>query len=218
MFHLNIVFVISQSALQNFGNIQIHNDGKLGFHINLINDGTFNMNEGLAGFYSSEGSLSISGTQILQFHNMEIDIANSLNLDINTIVTNTLSYLNGYLITPRDFPKISLDFSENSNYLFESDSRHTNGYVNKIGQNMFTFPIGDYGKIRPLSIPFQPISTNFNAAYFFEDPNFPSTFNTSFDTTQMDSYLNKVSIEEFWDFNGEITTSVKLTWNSLSDI
>ena len=40
----------AQTALYNTGNIQIHEEGKMGFHIDLINDGSFDENLGLAGF------------------------------------------------------------------------------------------------------------------------------------------------------------------------
>jgi hypothetical protein len=41
----------AQTALYNTGNLQIHEEGKMGFHIGLINDGSFDENLGLAGFY-----------------------------------------------------------------------------------------------------------------------------------------------------------------------
>lgn len=50
----------AQDAFHNYGNTQIHDAGKVGFHIDVINDGEFNDNEGKVGFYS-ENSLTVSG-------------------------------------------------------------------------------------------------------------------------------------------------------------
>lgn len=33
---------MEQTAFQNFGNVQIHQEGQIGFHIDLVNNGAFN--------------------------------------------------------------------------------------------------------------------------------------------------------------------------------
>ena len=43
----------AQEALHNYGNLKIHDNGAMGFHHDLINDGTTDDNRGLAGFYSN---------------------------------------------------------------------------------------------------------------------------------------------------------------------
>jgi len=44
LFYLTFLFIISgvfpQDAVHNYGNIQLHETAKVGFHIDLINDGT----------------------------------------------------------------------------------------------------------------------------------------------------------------------------------
>ena len=146
----------AQSAFHNFGNVQIHDTGEIGFHTNLINDGTFNENLGFAGFYNTTNPLSISGTQIPRFFDMDINVNDNLFLNINTEVLNSLSYTNGDIITPRVDPNISLDFLNNDAIpLLENDNSHTDGYASYFGSNQFTFPIGDNNQLRPLIIPFQ---------------------------------------------------------------
>jgi len=51
----------AQQSFHNFGNVQIHDQGQVGFHMDVINDGTFDQNSGFAGFYN-QGSLTVSGT------------------------------------------------------------------------------------------------------------------------------------------------------------
>ena len=112
---LYILFLFSlgidaQTALHNFGAIQIHDGAQMGFHLDLINDGTFNENLGLAGFYNDQNPLFISGTQVPKFFDVEIDVLHNLNLEISTEIQNSLSFINGKVITPRDTPGINLHF------------------------------------------------------------------------------------------------------------
>lgn len=208
----------AQQAFHNFGNVQIHDQGQIGFHIDLENDGTFNENLGLAGFYNEDNPLTISGTEIPKFYDMDVAVDNHLFLEISTEVSNGLNYIIGDVITPRNNPDISLDYLNNAFFVSEDDLRLTDGYASFTGNDAFRFPIGDDNKLRPLQTPFQSGNPKFSAAYFNEDPNFPSTFTTSFDTNNSEGIINTINLEEFWDFNGTEETQVTLTWNSDSDI
>lgn len=211
-------FFDAQEALKNYGNMQIHEGGEIGFHTNLINDGTLNQNLGLAGFYNTVQSLSISGTKTPRFHNFEVAVDDNLLLNINTEISNNLSFISGHVITPRNTPTIALDFVNEAFNVLEANTRHTDGYASFTGNNVFEFPIGDDNKLRPLIIPVQTNSPKFSAAYFNEDPNTPTTFSINFNTNTIDENLNKVSIDEFWDFDGIIPTTVILTWDEQSNI
>ena len=211
-------FFYAQTALKNYGTMQIHEGGEIGFHTNLINDGTLNQNLGLAGFYNTVQSLSISGTNIPRFHNFEVAVDDNLLLNINTEVSNNLSFISGHVITPRNTPTIALDFVNEAFNVLEANTRHTDGYASFTGNNVFEFPIGDDNKLRPLITPVQTNSPKFSAAYFNEDPNTPTTFSINFNTNTFDDNLNKVSIDEFWDFDGNIPTTVILTWDEQSNI
>ncbi|WP_055434656.1 gliding motility-associated C-terminal domain-containing protein [Lacinutrix algicola] len=209
---------IAQQSFHNFGNVQIHDQGQMGFHIDLENDGTFNQNLGLAGFYNIDNSLTISGTETPRFNNIEVLVGNHLFLEVNTEVTNALDYLEGDIITPRTNPDISLDYLNDAIFTLEDDLRNVDGYASITSDQSFTFPIGQDNKLRPLLIPFQPGISKFKAAYFNEDPNFPSTFAESFNTNNSQGIINIISTQEFWDFNGENKTLVTLTWDQESQI
>lgn len=216
MFISNVL--IAQTAFHNYGNLQIHNQGEIGFHIDLINDGVFNENLGLVGFYNTNNQLTISGTEIPRFFDVDIDVDSNLFLTINTEVSNSLNFINGDVVTPRNNPSISLDFLNNTLFILEDNAKHIDGYTSFFGSDQFSFPIGDDNRLKPLIIPFQNEKLKFSAAYFNEDPNFPSTFPNAFDTSNSEVILNNVSINEFWDFNGVNETQVTLTWNQESQI
>lgn len=196
----------------------MHQDAEVGFHIDLVNNGVFNQNLGLAGFYNSDMPLSISGTEIPRFFDMDVEVVNHLFLDINTEVINSVSYSQGDIITPRNNPQISLDYLENAFYVGEQPIKNTDGYASYSGDLEFSFPIGDDDKLRPLVATNTIANTIIKAAYFNEDPNFPSIFTIPFDTNTTEAIVNIVSIYEFWDFDGPNDSLVTLTWDRQSEI
>ena len=208
----------AQQSFHNYGNVQIHDQGQMGFHIDLENDGTFNQNLGLAGFYNIDNSLTISGTETPRFNDVEVFVGNHLFLEVNTEITNALDFIEGDVITPRNSPNISLDYLNDSFFTLEDDLRNVDGYTSINSNQSFTFPIGQDNKLRPLLIPFRTTASKFKAAYFNEDPNFPSTFSESFNTNNSEAIINIISTQEFWDFDGEDETVVTLTWDQDSQI
>ena len=141
-----------------------------------------------------------------------------MNLETSLGVYNNLAFINGKVFTPRSNLDISFDFLQ-AEYNGESDSEHVDGYALLFGNIDFTFPIGDKNKLRPLSIskPRSSLST-FKSAYFYEDPNSPTTFTNSFDTNSYAQILSKVNDKEFWDLDGDQPVEVTLTWDFDSDI
>ncbi|MBE7691122.1 gliding motility-associated C-terminal domain-containing protein [Tenacibaculum piscium] len=226
----NLLFIIlsttitfAQTAFYNdaSGNIQLHDNAKIGFHTDLENNGTFdtsNNYKGLAGFYNDTKTLTVSGTEKITFYDVEIDVANDLELQKSLALTNELSFINGKVITDKNNLTISLEFNKHNFYAGENDENHINGYATVIGKNDFTFPIGDGDRLRPMILPIQNTATTFLGAYFFEDPNMLSTFSGSALTNDKEDFIDIISKKEFWDLNGDSATSVTLTWDNFSDI
>jgi len=209
--------LFAQQAFHNYGNIQIHDQGQVGFHVDLINDGTFDQNVGFAGFFN-QNSLTISGTNRPIFHDMEIDVLNDLFLEVPVGVNNFQEFTNGRVFTPRDQINVSLDYLNDAPYLGENDDRYVDGYASITGQLDFSFPIGDDFRHRPARIESQAANNTARAAYFFENPNFPNFFSDNFDTNNFGDLLFGISIFEFWDIDGDQETSVTLTWDTNSNI
>ncbi|WP_459213063.1 gliding motility-associated C-terminal domain-containing protein [Aquimarina rhabdastrellae] len=210
-------------AFHNFGNVQIHDGATVGFHSDVINDGTFDQNLGKVGFYSNE-SIAISGNNKPIFHDMEVDVAQNIFLQVAVGITNFHEFINGKAITPRDLNTqtrdeiVSLHFIDDAPYLGEDNDRHVDGYASHTGSLDFTFPIGDDFRLRPLSVESLASVNTTRAAYFFENPNFPNTFPEVFDTSNIDENLFRVSLFEFWDLDGDTETEVTLTWDDNSNI
>ncbi len=212
----SIQVTTAQTAFHNFGDIQIHENGQIGFHSHLINDGIFDNNLGLAGFYG-DTQLNVSGTSVAEFFNVEIDITDGLNLETSLGVYNNLDFITGKVFTPRNNLGVTLEFLQ-ATYAGDADNEHVDGYATLFGDKEFTFPIGHEDKLRPLSISNSNAITTFKSAYFFENPNSPSTFATQFDPESHSPILSKVNDKEFWDLNGDQEVEVTLTWNSDSEV
>ena len=212
-------FAKAQQAFHNFGNVQIHDQGQIGFHIDLINDGDFDNNLGLAGFYNTQNELFVSGSNQPIFFDMEVDVEDDLNLEVAVGVSNFLEFLDGRIITPRNDISVNLDFTNNGIYLGEDDPRHVDGYVNNDGDLDFTFPIGDDYRLRTMSVLREDTSfISYTGAYFFEDPNNPSTLGGSFTTSNFQNTLSIVSDLEYWDLDGSLPVKVTLTWDEMSAV
>lgn len=199
------------------GSIQTHNGSQIGFFGNLNNDGSFTENGGEVGFYNQNVEQTISGINTPQFYDLIVDVPNDLNIEVATDVNLGLQFSSGRIITPRIDPNISLNLIDTDLYMNENNNKHVDGYTSYTGNNAYTFPVGDEFRLRTLSIEQNGALNTSKAAYFFENPNEPSTF-SGFDTTETDETIKAVSPYEFWDLDGDISTRVTLTWDVMSNI
>jgi len=150
---------------------------------------------------------------------MEVDVPNDLFFEVSTGVTNFFDFVNGRIITPRENIDITLDFRNNGLYTGEGNNTHVDGYVNNTGDLDFRFPIGDDFRLRTMTVlPLDTSFTLYKGAYFFENPNSPSTLSGFFNTNLFQNTLSIISTKEYWDLNGILPARVTLTWDEQSDI
>ncbi|WP_297692438.1 gliding motility-associated C-terminal domain-containing protein [uncultured Eudoraea sp.] len=216
VFLAGMLFGQAQTALYNSGNIRIHEEGQLGFHTNLINNASFDENLGLAGFYGSS-LISVTGAFAPVFFDTEIanDTGVQLNTSIN--VANNTNFVVGDFITPRNSVDIYYNFLREAFYVGSGDGSKVDGYATITDQESFTFPVGDSQQLRPLILNSASQNSFARCAYFFEDPNNPSTF-PGFDTALKPRSINAISNREFWRLEGSVSSSITISWNSRSDI
>ncbi|MFH6604715.1 gliding motility-associated C-terminal domain-containing protein [Maribacter algicola] len=218
---LNILFLSvgilanAQPAFYNQGNIRIHENGQIGFHTDLINDGVFDENLGLAGFYGNEFR-DIFGAFPPTFFDVEYDtrIGTTLNTTVN--VVNNVNFIDGNVFSPRIQSGIALNFLENAFYTGEGDFNKVDGYASINGQQNFTFPVGDFEQLRPLILTSSGINTLAKCAYFAENPNNPPSLDNGFDTTRKASNIGVISPVEFWRLEGEVPSTISISWNERS--
>ena len=208
----------AQNAVHNFGTIQMHDNASVGFHIDLTNDGIFFENLGLVGFYNANNPLTISGTSVPVFYDTEIMVDNDLFADIGFGVLNNANFVSGNVITPRTNPLIYMNFANDAFYIGAANPNKVDGYAGITNKESFEFPVGVADRLRPLSIQSAAINAVANCAYFFEDPNTPSTFPMGFDTSLKVNDDAIISTREFWDLDGTLPSEVTLSWDSMSQV
>ena len=206
----------AQTGLYNAGNIRIHDEGKLGFHTNLINDNSFDTNLGLAGFYGST-PFSVSGAFIPVFFDTEI--ANDGGVDLLTSLSslNNTNFVVGDFRTPRAQPDISFNFIDNAFFVGEGDPTKIDGYATITGIQGFTFPVGDATHLRELSLNSDTVNSFARCAYFFENPNNSAQF-PGFNTALRPRDIAAINSLEFWHLEGNEISTVTLTWNGRSNM
>ncbi|GGD44760.1 gliding motility-associated C-terminal domain-containing protein [Muriicola marianensis] len=206
----------TQPALYNSGNLRIHDQGQLGFHTDLINNGIFDDNLGLVGFYGP-GTLEVSGALNPVFFDVEIAADGGVVLSTSVGVRNNTNFISGNFLTNRAQPQLFYEFLRDAFYVGESDVSKVDGYATLSGQQNFTFPVGDSQFVRPLILNSEGENAFARCAYFFEDPNFPSTF-SPFNTQIKPRTIEAVSTFEFWRLEGTVTSTVTLSWNARSNL
>ncbi len=210
--------IIGQSTFYNAGNVEIHKEGQIGFHIDLKNDGSFSSKKGLAGFYSYDNTLYVYGKNKVTFKNIDVAVEKDLQLLVSAEVLNSITFINGKVITPRDNDDVTLSYNNDAVYVGDNNEKYVDGYASVNSDLGFTFPIGDDNRLRAASIESNIVSQEFKAAYFFEDVNYTTKLNKSFNTNKKQDNILEISKEEFWDINGQSPVNVTLTWDEYSNI
>lgn len=210
--------VKGQDAVHNYGTIKVHDTGLVGFHIDVINDGAFNQNLGLIGFYSEDNPITLSGTSNPVFYDVEVAVDNGFYVDNTLGILNNLNFISGDIITSRSNPDVNINLQNESFYTGEGESTKVDGYAAISNKGTFTFPIGQDNRIRPLSIASSGFNDYAKCAYFYEDPNAPSIFGTSFNTETTEDEFLSVSTYEFWHLDSNVPSKITLSWDVNSNV
>ncbi|MDR6197576.1 T9SS type A sorting domain-containing protein [Siphonobacter sp. SORGH_AS_0500] len=157
----------------------------------------------------SAGTMGISGNVAPNFYNLVLKNGASSLFNINNSaganVYNQATFQNGITTTVRSTHQASaLRFEASSSYSGGStDAQHVNGYVSKIGNTAFTFPVGSGSDIRTLAIAAPAdAATHLSTAWFPGDPSTvtdPSD-NATHSTSTVTGPITSVSTAGFWDF------------------
>jgi hypothetical protein len=134
-------------------------------------------------------------------------------------IYGSLSFVNGYVNTPRTLPNDNISFQDGSSYSGASDLSHVNGYAEKVGSTPFLFPVGNGITLRPVGVQVQGAATTVQAAYFNGNPGGAALpTGAPFSTTALGAGVGGVSKVEYWDVNGATPVSLTLTWNLSNDL
>ncbi|MBL4708393.1 MAG: hypothetical protein JKY48_08160, partial [Flavobacteriales bacterium] len=185
-------------------------------------DINFNTNTAIT-LASSSGIVELDGTVAESINDLAATSEPTfrrlvLNNTVNEITLNTpitastaITFTEGNFITT-DANLLTLN--DNISMFGASDDSYVYGPVEKIGNDAFSFPVGDSGLYRPISISAPSSgSARFRARYYEQNPDPSYTYNL------LDGDMNNVSSREYWILDrtsGTNTVSVTLSWDSNS--
>lgn len=214
-----IGFTQAQTALYNSGNLRVHAGRHmgLGLHTNLINDSSFDQNQGLVGFYGDE-VIQVTGNIPPVLWDMEI-LTNSNVFLLNPIlVENNTNFVDGNVLTPKNDQTLYLNFMDTGFFTGESNASKVTGFAAVNNRSLFSFPVGDQNQLRPLTLASETNSPLAICAYFFENPSNPSSILQSFNVEEKVRDIGTVSDKEFWIVQSDVPAKVTLSWNSRSGL
>jgi hypothetical protein len=207
---------IVSSTTSSLYNLTIYN-GSAVTVTSTLQIGGFIKNFGNA-FDATSGTITMNGTlpQVLPpaftnsntVRNLVISNGTNVTLSGDINVSNLFTLTNGLLKTGNN----NLIIANNATTTGASAVRYVDGNVRKIGNQAFTFPVGNLNRYAPISMS-APVNTtdHFTASYSFTNPN-----NSSYLTTSLGAGLNNVSVKEYWLLNrtnGTSNVDVTLSFN-----
>ena len=132
-----------------------------------MNDGVFNDNQGLVGFYSDR-SIMISGLFPTIFNDTEFITEQGLQLAVSMKVENNANFVQGDILTPRTDSFTSLQFLSESFYTGANNMSKVDGYASIQNKQQFTFPVGDAQQLRALALHSESTNPVAYCAYFLK--------------------------------------------------
>lgn len=177
---------------------------------NLTIDGNLIYGESKSRKIIFSGTLqNISGTGVLEFH--ELDVQTGAEVVLNTDITvDSLLSIDGGVITTSENNLLTIGSDAQVTAL---NSAYVNGPIRYTGLNAITFPVGKGGHYRPLSISSSVAGpVDFTCEYFLSNPK------TDYDTILSPS-LHHISSCEYWLLNrnsGNASKNVTLSWDAVT--
>jgi gliding motility-associated-like protein len=203
--------------LNNKTSGQFYNDGEAFIYSHFNNDGTldFYQNTGITRFIGTADQI-ISGANTSYLYNAYFkNTSNSVpfHLSGSVEISGTADFQEG--VVDNDNFGGNIIFNTNANHTNTSDYSHVDGPVNKLGDQEFTFPIGDGGYYRfgGISAPTNT-DTNFEGKFYFENSN------DLYDHTLRAGAIQEIDNQEYWTIKNQSSTDqdvlITLSWRDVT--
>ena len=185
----------SAATLTNAGSLYIKQGLTNGQASMAIGTGTLYLN--------GTSAQSVTGTETFKTYNLVTNNTTGITLNNNLSVSGVHTFTNG-LIACSATPNY-LVYEAGSSYSGNTDSRHINGWVKKIGSTNFTFPVGDATYQRTIAISNLSASSEINCHYYTPTSN---VFNLT-------SPVVQVKANEYWQIDKVSggTALITLNWD-----
>ena len=195
--------------------------------------GSISLGSGVAISYASSTTLSYNGTSAIVSENAEfpssngptnltIDNSGGVTLHADRTVSGQLNFLNGILTTGACNPSVSntkIILSDNATSTGAGAGKYVDGIIRKVGNDVFTFPVGNGGQYAPAGISAPSLVTDhFTACYLKSNPQTTYPVDVNDQAYQL-SPMIYLSDKEYWEIartGGSSNVYVTLSWNNYS--
>lgn len=178
-----------EGTFENTTSGHVTNDGTAIYYENFINNGSYGITTDkttsttiFTTVGNSQEAKKISGNQLASFYNIAFDSpVNQVAFDLknNIDASGIVDFQQGVILVDSTYNPITkvshgmLTFKKGASAVNVSDASHVQGAIEKIGNDMFTYPSGDEGKYRParISAPKEEDAV-FVGQYVYQDPAF----------------------------------------------
>jgi len=186
----------SGSALTNNGNLYVKQNLSNSQSAMAVGTGTLYLN--------GTSAQTVSGSQPFKTYNFVSNNSSGITLNNNLSVSGTHTFTSG-LITTSATPNY-LIYEAGSSYSGDADTKHVNGWVKKIGNTNFTFPVGDNTYERNIALNISA-SSEFNVKYSTPTPNT--------NLSDLQAPLVSIDANEYWIINqiSGGSASVAMNWD-----
>jgi len=185
----------SAAALTNSGGLYVKGDLTNSQSSMAVGTGTLYLN--------GSSAQSLNGTQPFRTYHLNTNNNSGITLNNNLSVTGIHTFTNG-LITTSATPNY-LIYEAGSSHTGGNDSRHVNGWLKKLGNTDFTFPLGDVTYQRTIAISNLSATSEFNCRYYITTQNVYNLL----------SPVVQVKANEYWQLDKVSggTAQVTLNWD-----
>jgi hypothetical protein len=147
----------------------------------------------------------VAGTASFKTFNLNTNnTSGGITINTNLSISGTHTFTSGLITTAASRYIV---YEDDATHSSASNTAHVNGWVKKIGNDNFIFPVGNVSHLREIAIRDISTSSEFNAAYSGATPN----------TSNMQSPLNSINLTEHWTLDkvaGTGTIAVTLNWDN----
>ncbi len=234
-FILSVLFCLTGQSQDLYNNIQLTVNGTASLFIadqftnqtsaTYVNNATVTIKGDITNNQTTAmtgtGITNVTGTAAQQFLGNQTFFTNNLLLSNTSAGTSNFvfngsnsftvgtaaTFTDGIVVTNNN----NLIFNNSATYSGASNTSHVNGFVRKIGNQSFVFPVGDGTTLRTAAIAAPSLATDaFTGKYIQANPN-----TASFNPASKQAVLDFVSTCEYWTINrttGASNVAVTLSW------
>ncbi|MCB9364818.1 MAG: T9SS type A sorting domain-containing protein [Flavobacteriales bacterium] len=180
-------------------------------HLSIYNEwtnaGTFTTNTALVEFKTCVDTSKWNSTTPIDIYDVKVNNKKGLLIDNgNMTIIDSLIFVDGIIYNDVN----EIIFTDGAKWTGASVSSHIDGEAIKVGNNAFTFPLGNAGYYNPIGISAPSVITDeFKARFHRAEP---------INRYVIDPSLDHISSVDYWDLErvtGSSSLMVTLYWNSV---